>query len=113
MLLRPIGLSVPNAGEAKAAGLIQQLGAGPGLGHSASCITCTGRWTAGEAVVSATSLDRPGVTRYADVVRKISANFQPEANMLRWRSANFGTSYTTVVLKICRRSDENVPPISL
>src|SRR5579859_1408410 len=42
MLLRPIGLSEPNAGEAKPAGLIQQLGAGPGLAHNVFCDTWTG-----------------------------------------------------------------------
>src|ERR1700730_5420624 len=43
ILLRPVVLNVPKAGEVKAAGLIQQLGAGPGLAHNGFCNTWTGR----------------------------------------------------------------------
>src|SRR5260370_19150199 len=65
------------------------------------------------AVVSDTSLASAAETQAADVARKISANFHLEAARLRPRLENFGTSYTTVALKMCRRSEENVPPISL
>ena len=48
MLFRPVPLSVPGAGLAKAFGLIQQLGLG--LAHSGFESTCTGRSFAAVAV---------------------------------------------------------------
>src|SRR5689334_24809766 len=54
-----------------------------------------------------------GVTQYAEVARKISANFQLEASRFTRRSENLGSSYTNVAFRMCRRSEENVPPISL
>src|SRR5215470_5492816 len=109
IFMRPVALSVPSAGVAKAAGLIQQLGAGPGLGHNGFCNTWTGRWLPAASWVSETSLARTAVTQVLEVARKISANFQPEAIMLNRLFENLGISYTTVVLKMCRRSEENVP----
>src|SRR5258706_9637565 len=51
MFIRPIGLSVPIAGVANAAGLIQQLGAGPGFAQRGFCEIWTGRWIPAAAVV--------------------------------------------------------------
>ena len=45
-------------------------------------------------------------------LKPISENFQPEATSLVARLANLGVSYTVVQLKIWRRSEEKVPPIS-
>src|SRR5579871_755743 len=62
-LLRAMGLNVPRAGDWNAAGLIQQLGEGPGLEHRVFCRTWTGRWLAAESIVSETSLASTGVTQ--------------------------------------------------